>query len=752
VQSTFKIQIKGQVQGVGFRPFVFGLAHKHNYFGKVFNNEEGVVVYINSSKENANAFVSDLINNAPKVSIIVSHDITSVDFISFDDFKIIASPKTKQLNLPLTPDFAICTECKNEISDSKNRRFQYPFTTCVSCGPRYAITTKYPFERAHTSLLKFEMCNTCHTEYTLPDDRRFHSQTNSCSECGIKLKLTDNLGKNIEVNQQDIIIKVAKYISQGYIVAIKNTNGYVLCCDATDVDAIQQLRIKKKRLTKPFAVLYPTIKAVKNDFNLTDKEREALQSNVAPIVILQNTRSLKLATNAIAPNLNQIGVMLPSSGLLQLLMNELKSPIIATSGNIHGSPIISNEKEAEKELKSVADYFLHHTMEIQFPQDDSVLKYANNDQIILRRSRGLAPNYLGEFHTNIQPILAMGAHLKSTFSFVPNTHTYVSQYFGNLDSYEVSERYKNTLKQYINLFETTPKVILVDKHHQYQSTIVGNDLAAHWKAKLIDIQHHKAHFASVLGEHNLFESEEKLLGVIWDGTGLGDDDAIWGGEFFIYENHNIDRLTHFEYFNWIANDKMAQEPRLSLLSLLNENERPSIREKFTETEWKIYIKTLQSNTHKTSSVGRLFDAIASLLGLIDVVTFEGEAAMILEQCAVNYKHSDYSNLLDDIDYTKVPTQLIIQKAKEQFYKGDSIEKIAASFMYTLAKCIVKIALEQQVKTIVCSGGVFQNAFLLNQLRGLIDNTNLNLKINRKLSCNDENISFGQLMYYLNIKP
>jgi hydrogenase maturation protein HypF len=390
-------------------------------------------------------------------------------------------------------------------------------------------------------------------------------------------------------------------------------------------------------------------------------------------------------------------------------------------------------------------------LNIEFPQDDSVIKFVDEQQIILRRSRGLAPNYIEIETIATEPILAMGAHLKSTFSFMPNKHTYVSQYFGNLDSYDVLERYKKTINQYEKLFNSKPKTILVDKHSQYQSSIFGKELAINYNSKLIEIQHHKAHFASVLGEHNLFNSEEKILGVVWDGTGLGNDGNIWGGEFFIYQNQEIVRTNHFEYFDWIANDKMAKEPRLSLFSLLNDDTRHLIKDKFSTTELKVYNKTLQNNTLKTSSVGRLFDAVASALDIADINSYEAEAAMFLESCANTYSKNYYIDFLYKKDYNKIPSQFIIQEIIKASNNGFCKERLAYSFIYTLAKIIVKKAKLNKAKIIACSGGVFQNSVLVSTLLRLATKENINIKLNCKLSANDENISFGQLMYHVHIK-
>ncbi len=750
-KKTFKIQIYGQIQGVGFRPFVFNLATKHLLSGTVSNNENGVIIHINTSKENASFFLEQIIENKPKISIITASLLEEVPYSEYKNFAIVPADTKEQINIPLTPDFSVCETCIKEINDINNKRYNYAFTTCVHCGPRYTITTKFPFERVNTTLSSFAMCDSCNQEYINPANKRFHSQTNSCSECGITLKLVNQSGDTIEVNQQEIIKKTAQLIDEGKIIAIKNTNGYLLCCDASNPKAIHKLRKNKRRPNKPFAVLYPSIDVIKNDFEITATEKDALLSGIAPIVILQNNKNSRISVATIAPKLNQTGVMLPSSSLMALVMQALGNPIIATSGNIHGSPIISTEKEAHQKLMNVADYFLHHNLDIQFPQDDSVLKFVNDKQVILRRSRGLAPNYIGNTTKKSDPILAMGSHLKSTFTFTPNAYTYKSQYLGNLDNYDVLERYKTTIKQYTTLFDTKPSTILIDQHPQYQSSIIGEELAIKWDARLIKIQHHKAHFSSVLGEHDLFGAKEKILGVVWDGTGLGQDNHIWGGEFFLYENNQIKREAHFEYFDWIANEKMAKEPRLSLFSLLDDAHRNLIKNKLSKTEWKVYSEIIRNNTLKTSSVGRLFDAVAAALDIVDINSYEAEAAMLLENCANNYKGEEWINFSQHRTHQEIPSSLIVQKILTAYRHGASKEFIAYSFIYTLANIIIEIGKENNTRIIACSGGVFQNSILLSILRNLAKKEKINIKINRKLSPNDENISFGQLMYHQHIK-
>ncbi|MCF6295881.1 MAG: carbamoyltransferase HypF [Flavobacteriaceae bacterium] len=748
--KTYKIIITGQVQGVGFRPHVYVLAKLYNLTGTVSNNEEGVIIYVSGSKNNIFSFYNSLINSPPKVSKINHHSSQEIDIEKFDGFRIIPSQKNSKINLQLTPDFAICDDCEKEISNSKNRRYHYPFTTCVNCGPRWAITNTFPFERNHTSIVEFEMCDECKDEYTNPANRRFHSQTNSCSKCGIDLCLTDSEGKNIETSKHSLFKEIANLLFRGNIIAIKNTSGYLLCCNAENEKAVQQLRDKKNRPNKPFAVLYPSIEFLKTELTVNEEQLKSLNSTERPITIIPSYKYKgKIVINKVAPGLNQLGVMLPYSGILQLLANELSFPIIATSGNIHGSPIISNNDEAFDRLNNIADYFLHHNLKITHPQDDSVVKFSTkfNHEVLFRRSRGYAPNYFGGNLFANKKIMAMGGHLKSTLAYLPNDYIYISQYLGNLDNYEVYNRFAQTTTKFISLFEQSPDIILTDKHPAYQSTQFGIELSKKLKTNLYKIQHHKAHFASVLGEHQLFDNDDSIMGVIWDGTGYGDDGQIWGGEFFSYQSNNIERISHFEYFNWLAGDKMAKEPKLSLLSLADDNMQPQLAEKFSEKESAIYQSLKKNNKLKTSSVGRLFDAVASLLNICDINTYEGEAAILLENHITNYDLNSCKSYCTVLNGDPIPTKKLFYNLYLDFKKGNSKENIIANFLYTLATIIFQVANQNNTKKIAFSGGVFQNTVLVDVLKE-VGEKEYKLYFNRNLSPNDENISFGQIMYYL----
>lgn len=748
--KSYKIIITGQVQGVGFRPFVYVLANQFDLKGSVSNNEAGVIIYVSGEDHNVKDFYNTLIENPPKVSKILTHALVETEARDFMDFNIVPSQKSGKLNLQLTPDFAICDDCQQEILDPNNRRHHYPFTTCINCGPRWAITKAFPFERAHTSMNHFEMCDACYEEYTNPSNKRFHSQTNSCSTCGIQIHLTNSEGKRVPVEHGYVFKQVAKLIKAGHIIAIKNTGGYLLCCDASNSETIKRLRHKKNRPKKPLAVLYPSLQLLKQHYEINSQQEQTLTSSECPIVILPvGTDTSNLVFEELIPNLNQLGVMLPYSAILKLLAEALHIPIVATSGNVHGSPIISSFEDANAELTKIADYIVHHNLEIVNPQDDSVVKFSPkfNHKVVFRRSRGYAPNSFGTYTVN-KNILAMGSHLKSTIAFLPNDFLYISQYLGNLDTFEVYVRFVETASKFMSLFEQQPKFILVDAHPAYQSTQYGQELSQQLKIDYVSVQHHKAHFTAVLGEHDLFSHKAPILGVVWDGTGYGDDSQIWGGEFFVYESHAIERISHFEYFDWLAGDKMAKEPRLSLLALADDE--MDVSQQFSEKELKIYRTLKENNTLKTSSVGRLFDAVASLLNICHINTYEGEAAMLLENCVADYSLEHCTSYCDLSENGNIPTKTLLKNLSLDVKKDLAKSDIIANFIFTLATLVFQVADAQHITHIACSGGVFQNTMLIDLLKKMASNK-YSLFFNCNLSPNDENIAFGQIMYYLNIK-
>ena len=753
--KTYHIYIKGVVQGVGFRPFIYKLAHKMNLFGWVNNTANGVHIHVNSEKKKADEFVKKITEKAPKLSIITHINLEEVSFENYSNFEIRHSSSEKEATLLLTPDFAMCNDCKTELNSENNNRFQYPFITCTNCGPRYSIINKLPYDRETTTMDSFKMCPSCNSEYHNPEDRRYYSQTNSCPNCAIELSLFEN-GK-LQKNFSNL-----NYISEqwenGKIIAIKGIGGYLLTCDATNPEVIKRLRKLKNRPTKPFALIYHDIYELAEDVEMDICEKLELESTIAPIVLLniKSNRMTPLAIEEIAPNLNQIGVMLPYTPLYDMLLSKFKKPIIATSGNVSNSTIIYEDHKAIEELTSIADIILLNNREIVIPQDDSVIRYSTIkfQKIIIRRSRGLAPSYINSsLKVSEKSILSMGAMLKSTFTLLNKQNIYISQFLGNTDNYEAELNYKNTFTHFNKLFKPKLDLILVDKHPNYFASIYGKEIAGKLQIPFVEIQHHKAHFYAVLGENKLLESSEKVLGVIWDGTGLGDDGNIWGGEFFSYQNKKVERVHHLDEFNFILGDKMPKEPRISALAIAsNSAETSIIKDKFSETEWKIYQKILQNNTHlKSSSIGRLFDAAASIILGIDKQSYEGEAAMRLESAAYTYfRANNITTFYTYLKEEKLPsnfTNFIIKNIISDIEKGFEKEFIAAKFHITLAHYISIISKGQKVKKVAFSGGVFQNQWLI-ELIILFMNDDFELYFHKELSPNDECISFGQLMYYL----
>ncbi|MCB0556584.1 MAG: carbamoyltransferase HypF [Phaeodactylibacter sp.] len=755
---THHIHIEGQVQGVGFRPYVYRLARQHGLNGWVSNTTDGVHVEFNASREIAKQFYKALIRQAPAMSIITHHRIAEIPNKTFDDFEIVDSEVGGEAKLLLTPDFAMCEDCREELYIKNDRRFGYPFITCTNCGPRFSIVTQLPYDRERTTMAPFEMCLDCQAEYESPLNRRYYSQTNSCPACSIHLSLFHQEKGRLPNSQEAILHKVPRLWSEGRIIAIKGIGGFLLTCDATNADAILFLRSRKHRPDKPFALMYPSLDSIAQDAELSESAIEALQSPTAPIVLLpvKKKPASGIDLPGIAPELDQIGVMLPYAPLFDMLLKTFGKPIIATSGNLSGSPICYEEIDALDYLAPIADYILTHDRDIAAPQDDSVLRFSpfHDKRIILRRSRGMAPTFLPPTPApQGQSLLAMGAEMKSAFTLMHAQNFYVSQFLGSLDEFESQERFRKMVYHLLGLFDAQPQAILVDQHPGYFSTQFGEELARHWGIPLQTVQHHEAHFAAVLGEHGLLHPESPILGVIWDGLGLGQDGQAWGGEFFRYNGQSFERLVYFDYFSYVLGDKTAREPRLSALMATAGLPEAGIEllPKFSKTEWDVYQKMLESgNGMQSSSVGRLFDAAASLLIGRDKCTFEGEAAMQLEKLATDYCLRNGLAMKESYPIWKknaptLSTRQLMAGILAGLKAGQDKGYIAACFHWSLAMAIRPVAEAAGVRKIAFSGGVWQNALLVDMVIELLGK-DFELYFHRELSPNDENIAFGQLCH------
>ena len=788
---SYEIHISGRVQGVGFRPFIFNLAEEFQLKGYVSNDELGVIIVCQG--ENSEQFFNEIHHRKPKSSEIIFSEIKEIETEEiFDNFYIKPTEKNIVVDIPLTPDFATCESCETELFDEHNPRYFYPFTTCTQCGPRYSVTKKFPFERENTAIEVFKMCPNCLEEYRTPDDVRFHSQTNSCPNCGIQIWLKDNQGYEFKVSNKEIFEKLAEELCQGKIVALKNTAGYLLMCDATNSAAVSELRKRKRRPTKPFAVLFSGISTMQDYLEISELQIQHFKSSESPIIVTKIKDKKDLAIDEISPNMNTIGAMFPYSGTLKLIAKTFGKLLIATSGNFHSSPICSTTEEAEQILGKIADFFLHNTLEIQHPQDDSVIKFSSKHQqkLVFRRSRGFAPNYffaeeLSELNKEKNKILCLGGDLKNAFAVVPNNHVYISEYIGDLANFETYERFENTVKSYQKIFNFEPEIILKDLHPKYEnqniiSRFEKKSAQSAKSTRVEKIQHHKAHFASILGEKKLWKNE-KVLGVVWDGIGFGTSTEIWGGEFFLFENKKIKRIAQLENFAWILGDKMSKTPKISALSIFLNSEEDShevatinsigqspmsneaeiceapkvrnqnyLKQFFDENEWKIYTNLINKSEVKTSSMGRFFDAVSFILGFEKPIFFEGESAMWLEKISQeafenNIKIIDY---LEEEKFENIPTKKLFSRILKEKMSGKNAGEIGLNFHYTLIKAIEKIAEKNNVKELAFSGGVWQNALLVDLAIDVLGE-NFSLHFHEKLSPNDENISFGQLNYYLN---
>jgi hydrogenase maturation protein HypF len=750
---NYYIHIDGLVQGVGFRPHVYSIAKKMGLNGWVNNNSDGVHIEINATLETTELFLEKIINSKPTNAIITHSFIKEGEMTTYHSFEIISSDDNNNPSILIPPDYAICNNCKNEIDEVENKRGDYSFTTCLNCGPKYSIMEYLPYDRINTTMKKINMCDDCYNEYNNPANQRHYNQTNSCPKCSIPMHLFNSSNTCLDHNNDTIINTVVNALQLGKIVAVKNTGGYLLLCDATNAEAIRNLRSKKRRPSKPLALLFNSIASASQFVLIRPQELEALNSIIAPIVLckLKTSPDTTIAPLLIAPQLDKWGVMLPSTPLLYIIAKKVARPLVATSGNISGAPIIYRDADALENLFEVADLVVSYDREILAPQDDSVVQYTEEGQkIILRRSRGLAPNYFPHPIKNLkETILATGGEIKSAFAYTHKAHLYISQFLGDQTLLESQDAYAQTFRHFQKLFKSLPEIVLIDTHPNYFVSASGKDIAQKLKIPCLEIQHHKAHFASVLVENDLMKTSEKVLGFIWDGTGYGEDEQIWGSEIFIYNEHTFTRIAHLDYFPLLMGDKMSKEPRLSALSILHQlDEDTMVKKYFSTQEWIYYQNVLsQPNKLSTSSMGRFLDALLCIMGIDSKVSYEGEGIMKLETIARNsYPHMAYYSL------KLIEEKILWNSFFEEFLHDIKMNKeagfIARKIINSLVELIVMMSDKFKINKLAFSGGVFQNALLVDLL---IQNTKKTKTVyfQKEVSPNDEGVALGQIAYYLN---
>jgi hydrogenase maturation protein HypF len=731
----FSIEIRGVVQGVGFRPFIYNLATSMNLSGEVSNNGQGVLILLDATKEELDEFVKKIRDNKPPLSEIDSIKITQIKKTkSFDGFSIKMSEVNKNLSSHIPPDIAMCSECESELHDKTNRRFEYPFITCVSCGPRFSIIKNLPYDRKNTSMDEFVMCEKCAQEYKNPQERRYHAQPIGCHECGPKLSLFDNSGNMIE--SENIIDKVVKYIIDGKTIAIKGIGGYHLVCDATNDEAVKLLRERKQRPTKPFGVMVKDIDVAKKIAIMNAKEEELLCSNRRPIVLLKKREDNALSQH-VAQNINQIGLFLVYTPLHHLILQRLNRPIVATSANISDEPLCKSYDEIMR-LSGIWDFCLEHNREIVNSCDDSVAFVEGEKTFMLRDARGYAPLYLKLPHKTEKKILALGANQKSSVAITIGESVVLSPYIGDLESLSSIEHYRSHIERLKRIYEFEPDVVVCDKHPNYESTKYAKELAVQNEdIELLQVQHHYAHILATMGVNGI---TSKVLGVSFDGTGYGDEGNLWGGEFFVCDLDGYERVGHFRYFKLLGGEKAIKEPRRVALSFLfeiygeevfnlNNATIASFRPEELTTLFSMWQKGL--NAPFSSSCGRLFDAVASILDVVQVCSYEGESGLLLESLYDENVLDSYIFCIEDgeIDFGQIFRQILDEK---------NIYVAVSKFFNTIVEIIYEMHKKYDLP-LVLGGGVFQNRVLLRLIMQKIPDVILP----EMFVSNDGAIAYGQ---------
>lgn len=700
-----------------------------------------MVIDFIGTKENIKNFILQIIKSPPIQAHIEKVQCSSLKYYNYKDFIIKESLDDHNTVKFIPPDIGICKKCANEIMNKKGKRYKYAFTNCTECGPRYSIIKSLPYDRSTTTMDLFKFCSSCEKEYKDHLNRRFHAQSNCCNECGPSLSLINN--KRETVDCEDVIDKVVQLIKTGKIIAIKGIGGFHLVCDGRNEKAISKLRIRKKRPDKPLAVMIKDLQLVKEFCNIGKKEEKVLTSSKRPILLLERKQKTALPYN-IAPNQRKLGVMMPYTALHYLLLEKELDMLIMTSGNVSGLPIEYKNDSAIKNLNKVADYFLMHNREIYSPIDDSVVKVFNNEECVVRIGRGYAP-YTENLGVK-DNIVALGPEQKNSISLSKNGYVYTSQYLGDLKDLNSYKNYRYVIKNLIDLLNINPKVLVHDMHPLY----VTSEYANSREKRKIEVQHHHAHMASCMAEHNILH---KVVGVIYDGTGFGTDGSIWGGEFFIGTRSYFSRVAHFEYVRIQGGNMAIKEPWRCAASYLYSLDYPINKfiNNVEQPKVSMIIQALKSslNCYNSSSVGRLFDAVASLLGLRNYITYDGEAAIRLENIVNENIGENYKYRIDNInDVLQIRYKDIINGVIEDLQRKVSKSEISTKFHNTISKAtcelVFKISNLYKINDVVLSGGVFENEYLLRLVYNELTEGGLKVFFNSKTPINDGGISFGQV--------
>ncbi len=758
------IRIRGIVQGVGFRPYIWHLAQQHQICGTVWNDSQGVMIHAFAEMHCLQHFIEQIPEQLPPLATIDAIDVHTLSVPQPPHtFTIADSSHNASMQTPVSADAATCPHCLEEINDPTNRRYRYPFTNCTHCGPRLSIVQRMPYDRHNTSMAKFNMCPACLREYQNPADRRFHTQTNCCAECGPKIWLQDNHGEHLA--SDDVIELAARQLCEGRILAIKGLGGFHLACDASNADSVALLRSRKFRYAKPLAVMALDIAMIKRYALVDEKAARALGDKPAAIVLLRKHE--KELANAVSFDDRHIGFMLAYTPLHHLLLHACKRPLVMTSGNISEQPQCIDNAQAEEQLKTIADSFLLHDRDIINRLDDSVVRIIHGSQQILRRARGYAPNSLtlpaGFEHAD--GILAMGAELKNSVCLIKQGKAIVSQHIGDLQDMPTQRDYQNTLALYQQLHEFKAQKIAVDLHPNYISTQNGQQYAAQHTLPLTSVQHHHAHIAASMAEYGLASDTSAVLGVVFDGLGMGPDQQLWGGEFLIADYQQYQRLAALQPIALPGANQAMREPWRNTLAQLHHYfdwsslSTHSSDLTFFQNMRKKPVTPLLSMLDKSinsplcSSAGRLFDAFAALLGLYtDSISYEGQAAIALENLATPafpsqsaYHHAFTWHTIRGVEMIecKALWQAVLNDLENDIDSSEIAARIHRSIIEMIVNTIQQLTRHTQTHTIVLSGGVFQNALLLEGTTEQLSRCGFQVLFPRQFPINDGGIALGQ---------
>ncbi len=751
--SAKSIKVTGRVQGVGFRPFIYQLANIYNLKGTVQNNMDGVFIVVEGSENHLIRFIKEIKVNPPKLSRIDTIITEEISIQHYTSFHIIPSDTAGKQSLVIPTDAASCEACIQEMNDSKNFRYQYPFINCTQCGPRYTIISDIPYDRPKTSMKSFTMCNRCGEEYEDPMNRRHHAQPIACPACGPEVQLLSMDGKLL-VKNQGAIEQGRELLQEGAIIAIKGIGGYHLACNAYDKQAIAKLRLRKNRPFRPLAVMAASFDIITNHCCVDQKEAELLNSSVAPIVLLKQNKKQLLPEN-IAPAVNTIGVMLPYTPLHHLLLENNNLPLIVlTSANPSSMPILYQDNLALDYLKGLADYILTHNREILHPLDDSVVQVMDDRIHIIRRSRGYVPDPITTNYS-VHQIIAMGSQQKNTFAIGRHQQIFLGPYIGNMENKEVVHFFQHELDHFQELIGTIGEIYVIDKHPSYQTRNIVNG----YNKPVIAVQHHHAHHVACMEDNQL---SAPSFGIILDGSGYGDDGHIWGFEFLYGNASFINRLAHLAYTPLPGGEKAIMEPWRNavgmVISYLGEEAKELLYKIFPDKKGEISILSkmvdIQLNTPLAGTCGRLFDAVSAILDICQISTYEGEAAIRISEL-MSDKQIDFSNYSYEINENNQELELNFAKMLRQIIYDYLQEKPVADIVHTFHQTIVVAITDMMIKLankypnynreVVLSGGSFHNPYLLTELKKQLNNHGFKVFSHKQVPTNDNGLALGQII-------